>query len=89
MSRLPEAPFVPGRYVKPTTPQPSRPLRKLTAAEEAKVAENKALMYQLGPDAVDFMKELHAAGLVSGWRGVVSVEIFNEGKDHGDNGRTV
>lgn len=76
--RQPEQVFMPGQYFKPPPAPVIRPLRKLTAVEEAQVAENKALLYQMGPDAVEFVKDLHAAGLIPGWRAVGEVELFND-----------
>ncbi|OGT21498.1 MAG: hypothetical protein A2342_09495 [Gallionellales bacterium RIFOXYB12_FULL_54_9] len=62
----------------------TRPLRVLSAAEQAKVAENRAAVHEHLPEMLPFIKKLHEAGLIDGWRSVVKVELFKEGKDHGN-----
>lgn len=61
-----------------------RPLRTLSVAEQAKVAENRAAVHEHLPEMLPFIKELHEAGMIDGWRSVVKVELFKEGKDHGN-----
>lgn len=50
-----------------------RALRPLTADEQAKVAFKKAFVEENIPEAVPFIKELYAEGLIDGWRSVVEV----------------
>ena len=52
------------------------PLRELSAAEKAKVAENRAAVHTHIPEAVSFIAELHEAGMIDGWRGVGEVELI-------------
>ena len=65
-------------FVKPSPPYAEpvlRPLRDLKPDEQAQVARNKASVYAHLPEAVPFIKELHEAGMIDGWRGVVSVDV--------------
>jgi hypothetical protein len=71
--------FVPGFKYKTL---PKRPLRELTQREKEAVVERRAKVHALGQDAVDFVSELHKAGLIDGWRSVGDVVIFNEGEHH-------
>lgn len=71
-----------GALAKPA-PVP-RPLRALSAAEQEKVAENRAAVHEHLPEMLPFIKELHEAGLIDGWRSVVKVELLQEGKNHGN-----
>ena len=69
-------------FVKPLPPYkdpPRRVLRELNPAEQARVADNKALVYASMPELVPFIKELHEAGMIDGWRSV-KVEIFSKGE---------
>lgn len=72
-----------GRALVKPDPVP-RPLRALSAAEQAKVAENRAAVHKYMPEMLPFIKELHEAGLIDGWRSVVKVELIKEGNNHGD-----
>lgn len=49
--------------------QPSAP-RALSEAEEERVAENRAFVLTHLPELVPFIKDLHAEGLIDGWRAV-------------------
>lgn len=69
--------FVPGFKYKLA---PKRPLRELTQREKDVVAERRAQVHAMGQDAVDFVAELHKAGMIDGWRSVGDVVIFNEGE---------
>ena len=66
-------------FVKRTAPfnaaKECRPLRQLNQAEVAQVARNKAAVYEHLPEAVPFIKELHEAGMIDGWRGVGEVTL--------------
>lgn len=72
-----------GRALVKSNPAP-RPLRALSAAEQEKVAENRAAVHKYLPEMLPFIKELHEAGLIDGWRSVVKVELLQEGKNHGN-----
>lgn len=52
------------------------PLRPLTAEEQAKVAFKKAFVEENIPEAVPFIKELYAEGLIDGWRSVLSARLI-------------
>lgn len=60
------------------------PLRELSGAEKQQVAENRAAVHEHLPEMLPFIKELHEAGMIAGWRSIVKVELITEGKDHGD-----
>jgi len=57
-------------------------LRPLSAAQAARVAENKARVEAHLPEMLPFFKDLYAEGLIDGWRAVVSVRLI-EGMNHG------
>lgn len=68
-------------FVKPEPPyaEPVKvPLRELNPAEQARVARNKAAVYAHLPEMVPFIKELHEAGMIDGWRGVGEVTLLRE-----------
>ena len=73
-----------------SSPLPASPLsgggakapRPLSAAAQARVAENKGLVEAHLPDMLPFFKDLYAEGLIDGWRAVESVRLI-EGVDHG------
>jgi hypothetical protein len=86
----PQSPFVKGGsewrgegvrhhfFVKPGPPYPDPPRRilcELKPAQLARVARNKAAVYEHMPEMVPIIKELHEAGMIDGWRGVTSVEV--------------
>lgn len=73
-------------FVKPNPPYPDpprRPPRELKGLEKEQVSMRKAAVYEHLPELVPFIKELHEAGLIDGWRSVGEVVLFNEGKEHG------
>lgn len=55
-----------------------RPLRELKAAEQELVARRKAAVIEHLPDMAPFFYELHEAGMIDGWRGVVAVELIDD-----------
>lgn len=74
--------FVPGY---PYQPRPKRPRQELSEAEKEIVAANRAAVYEHLPDMLPLFRELHEAGLIDGWRDVVSVELLNEGTEYGND----
>lgn len=46
------------------------PASELSDEEFQRTAENKAFVLEHMPELVDLIKELHAAGLIAGWRSV-------------------
>jgi len=67
-------------------PLPASPLkgegRVLSELEKDAIAGRVRLVKAHMPEAFEFLKALHAEGLVDGLRGLVSVTVF-EGVDHG------
>ncbi len=69
-------------------PLPASPLsgggvvRPLSDDEKAVIAERVRLVKQHIPEAFEFMKALHAEGMVDGMRCLASVTVF-EGVNHG------
>lgn len=61
----------------------TRPLPPLSAAAQARVHENRALVREHLPEALPFIKELHELGMISGWRAVEVVEVFPNSKPEG------
>lgn len=53
----------------------ARPPRALSAAEQARVAENRAFVLEHMPELAPLIKELHAAGFIPGWRSVENCEL--------------
>jgi len=64
------------------TPTKCLPLPPLSAAQSARVAENKGLVEAHLPEMLPFFRGLYAEGLIDGWRAVESVRLI-EGVDHG------
>lgn len=62
---------------------PRRPPPPLTERQQARVAENRALVLEHIPEAVPFIKDLHELGMIDGWRSVESVEVFADHKQGG------
>lgn len=69
--------FVPGALWKRPPPPVKKPLRQLNPEEQARVARNKASVCIHMPDMVPFIKELHEAGMIDGWRGVGEVVFID------------
>lgn len=69
------------------SPQPLPPrgggAKPLSAAAQARVAENRALVHEHLPEALPFIKELHELGMIDGWRDVVEVEVFPNSESGG------
>ena len=55
----------------------------LSAAAQARVHKNRALVHEHLPEALPFIKELHELGMIPGWRSVESVEVFSNSKPEG------
>lgn len=68
--------------LKPLNVLPPPPL---SDDEKAVIAERVRLVKQHIPEALDFVKALHAEGMVDGLRCIESVTVF-EGVDHGSDG---
>lgn len=60
-----------------------RKLPALSAAAQARVHENRALVREHLPEALPFIKELHELGMIAGWRAVEVVEVFPNSKPEG------
>ena len=54
------------------------PGAELSAAEIERVGANRDFVMQHMPELVDFIKELHAVGLVSGWRSVQNCKLLSK-----------
>lgn len=74
-----------GRAASASLKPQTRPPPELTDEQKAEVAERVRLVKQHMPEAMDFVKSLHAEGLVDGLRCIQSVTVF-EGDDHGSDG---
>jgi hypothetical protein len=57
---------------------PRGQLRELKPAEQEKVAQRKAAVYEHMPELVPIVKELHEAGMIDGWRSVSEVTLLRE-----------
>lgn len=62
-----------------------KPLPELSDAEKEAISGRVRLVKAHIPEAMDFVKKLHAEGLVDGLRCIVSVTVF-EGEKHGLDG---
>lgn len=62
-----------------------KPPPELSDAEKEAIAGRARLAKAHIPEALDFVKKLHAEGLVDGLRCIVSVTVF-EGNEHGLDG---
>lgn len=61
-----------------TLPKRTAPVRELSDEEMEAVAARVRLVKQHMPEAFEFMKALHAEGLVDGMRCLSSVTVFEE-----------
>ena len=57
----------------------ARPAAALPPAEIERISANRQFVMEHMPELVDFIKELHAEGLIDGWRAVKNCSI---GKTH-------
>ena len=55
-----------------------RRVADLSDAERERVAANRAFVHEHMPELVDFIKALHAEGLIDGWRAVENCATTNE-----------
>ncbi|OWY40050.1 hypothetical protein CEK28_04765 [Xenophilus sp. AP218F] len=63
--------------------QPKRAPPPLTPAQRARAAQmRESWLAAFGDDS--FIRELHEAGLIDGWRNVLSVTPISEEPTHGD-----
>jgi len=58
----------------PVSRQSSSPL---TEAEEARIAENRDLILEHMPEMLPIIRNLHAEGLIDGWRSVKSFRLID------------
>ena len=56
----------------------ARPAADLPPAEIERISANRQLVMKHMPELVDFIKELHAVGLIDGWRCVQGCKLTNE-----------
>ncbi|MCL2830337.1 MAG: hypothetical protein FWD77_06310 [Betaproteobacteria bacterium] len=66
----------------PPAPPPFRrhEPRTLTEAERQQVAANREFVRRHTPELEPFVKDLHAQGLIDGWRAVDQCELIGGGK---------
>ena len=53
---------------------------ELSDQEIERIAKNRDFIKKHMPELVEFIKELHAAGLIDGWRSVKKCALFKEKK---------
>ena len=61
---------------RPEVVAPPKPPPPLTKEEADRVRENIALIKKHMPEMVPVIRLFHAAGLMRGWRDVISVEVL-------------
>lgn len=61
--------------------RPAAPTRRepapLSEAEQQRIAETRAMVVEHMPEAVQFIKDLHAEGLIDGWRNVTRCTLLD------------
>ena len=62
----------------PAPRRPPRPAAPIDAAEHARIAANIKLHKKHLPEFAPFVKELHAVGLIDGWRAIQHIEILRK-----------
>jgi hypothetical protein len=62
----------------PVSRQASAPL---TEAEEARIAENRDLILEHMPEMLPIIRNLHAEGLIDGWRSFARFALLDGGHD--------
>lgn len=67
------------------TVEKRKPPPELSDCEKAEIARRVRLMKQYIPEALDFVRAMHAEGMVDGLRCIKIVYVF-EGVDHGSDG---
>lgn len=55
--------------------------RTLTEAEEARVANNRDLVLEHMPEMLQIIRQLHAEGLIDGWRSVRCTLLDDAGNE--------
>lgn len=67
-----------GRSVQTAPPQKTSEPAALSRADEDRVAANKLFVQEHMADMIHFFKELHANGMIDGWRAVVRCRTLDE-----------
>lgn len=66
-----------GRAVQRPATVARREPKPLSEADQQRIAENRAMVLQHMPEAVQFIKDLHAEGLIDGWRNVARCTLLD------------
>lgn len=59
---------------------PPKVLPPLTEVQHARIKKTIAIVKEEMPEIVPMIKELHAMGMIDGWRSVHATKINNEGE---------
>lgn len=63
---------------KPEARRPPRPAAPIDDDERARIAANVELHKKHLPEFAPLIKELHAVGLIDGWRAIQKIEVFRK-----------
>lgn len=69
-----------GRAIQRPAATAKREPTPLSEAEQQRVAANRAMVIEHMPEAVQFIKDLHAEGLIDGWRNVTRCTLLDREK---------
>lgn len=69
-----------GRAIQRPASTTRREPTPLSEAEQQRVAANRAMVIEHLPEAVQFIKDLHAEGLIDGWRNVTRCTLLDREK---------
>lgn len=49
---------------------------EVSAATQTRIEANKQFVQEAMPDLIPFMRDLHAAGLIDGWRSIANCKLI-------------
>lgn len=70
-----------GRAAPVAQPVTQAKARPLSPAEETRVAESRAAILEHMPEMLPIIRNLHAEGLIDGWRSVARCALLEGGHD--------
>lgn len=70
-----------GRAAQVAPPVSNRQPETLSPAEEARIADNRDLVLEHMPEMLQIIRNLHAEGLIDGWRNIKQVRLLDEAEN--------
>lgn len=66
-----------GRSTQPAKAAPAPAAKPITPEQEAEIEANKDFILEHMPEMLPIIRDLHAEGLISGWRNVKTCKLIN------------